>query len=219
MQLPEQAKYYPFRSGRYEINTGYSPLSTNFGNGAQDQNIFQIDNRYFDYIANKQSLSQASPELFIREPDVTIKKLCCQYIRQQLCYEHPETFDCTGSGLNNSLTNKHISYQKEYSLHDLILQVQEDLVIMQREKQNNFNVAGIYLYAPNHWAGPDKFNLDFNQLHEEVPGMEKMRQQGNKILQAAMDKGPYVRFAWGIDLSPELNQHPSINTNHQSNRG
>jgi hypothetical protein len=45
-------------------------------------------------------------------------------------------------------------------------------------------------------------------VHQVVPGMEKLNQQYFKMLQMAVQKGPFFRFAWGISTDTRLNHHP-----------
>src|SRR5690606_24022878 len=47
------------------------------------------------------------------------------------------------------------------------------------------------------------------QVHEPVPGMEKVIQHYPKLLANIVNtKGPYTRFAWGIATDTRLNHHP-----------
>ena len=53
--LPSPARYFPPRTGRYDVAPGLKPLGTPFGNGAADGRMFQIDTAFAEFRQNKQA--------------------------------------------------------------------------------------------------------------------------------------------------------------------
>ena len=54
MALP---RYFPFMHGVYDVKAGITALSKDFGNGAVDQQVFQIDEQFEVYRAAKRAAS------------------------------------------------------------------------------------------------------------------------------------------------------------------
>ncbi len=78
----------------------------------------------------------------------------------------------------------------------------------------NFQVQTTVLqhcnYLPqNHWSPGVKIGGTFNEIHDPVPGMQKVMDNHVKMLQLLFKKGPFTRFAWGIAKDDRLNHHPS----------
>jgi hypothetical protein len=71
-------------------------------------------------------------------------------------------------------------------------------------------IVALHLCAPSHWRAEDKIGRSFADAHAPVPGMERSRQTGaaRALMDAAVHRGPWVRFAWGITGDDRLNHHP-----------
>src|SRR5206468_2092864 len=48
----------------------------------------------------------------------------------------------------------------------------------------------------------------FFEIHRPVPGIDKVNQAARSYIEAAIGKGPYVRFVWGFATDRRLNHHP-----------
>ena len=53
MSTRDQNCYFPLQKGRYEVTAGLYPLGTDFGNGHDDNLIFQIDANFPRYREEK----------------------------------------------------------------------------------------------------------------------------------------------------------------------
>lgn len=77
------ACYFPLKTGVYEIMPGLFPLSEGFGNGAIDQQIFQIDDQFGHYHLAKSSARRENVSKYFqtsdfpdeRRPDLCLHKL------------------------------------------------------------------------------------------------------------------------------------------------
>ena len=214
-------KYLPFLNGVYSTAPGLVPVSRN-GEG-KDQFIFQTDDFYSQYIENKLACRNENISKYYLEenaPATTLQQVN-NYMVQQLQKEHPTYFDYSETGsqaiLINLQTRKLLQWDKfsmepdssDYrSLFDaLCCQVQEDVAICQLQDEKDW-LAAIHLCSPNHWAPADKIGRPFNAVHAPVPGMEKTMPHYFKMLQSAVQKGPFTRFAWGIATDNRLNHLP-----------
>ncbi|GAO44663.1 heme-dependent oxidative N-demethylase family protein [Flavihumibacter petaseus] len=214
-------KYLPFLTGHYSTAPGLLPIHRQ--EHAADQLIFQIDQQYSAYRANKLCCREENIHKYYIERDCRLETMRAvnEYLVYQLQYEYPLLFDFT-TGRNDSLltnlnTGEIIRWRTAtmelegsayVSLFDaLCSQVQEDLAICQLTEARDW-LAAIHLCAPNHWSAADKIGKPFDAVHAPVPGMEKTMPSYFKMLQSIVDKGPFTRFAWGIGTDYRLNHHP-----------
>jgi hypothetical protein len=244
MQITDEpAFYFPLANGRYEVAAGLHRLEKDFGNGPVDQQIFQFDKTFPQYHDNKQACRQERLSKFYQEKDFPYEsqKAVSQYLVEQLCREHPDKFithgDKTHLELDCLLTGERLIFSKDYQLVEttglssntpytatldaIANQVQEDLSVVQLTEDGGNYIAALHLCSPNHWAAEDKIGQSFIEAHGAVPHMEKLNQQSAKLLPSILDKGSYVRFAWGISTDTRLNHHPDtvgdIGVNHRQN--
>ncbi len=188
-----------------------------------DQFVFQIDGQYDDYITNKHSCRKEDIHKYYVEAALypgTAAAINHQIVHQ-LTTKYPNDFILATNQEHPILLNKrtgetlqwkddwiHIDHPVYMNLFDaLCTQVQEDIAICQLEDEKDW-LAAIHLSSPNHWAPAEKIGRPFSAVHAIVPGMEKLNQQYFKMLQTAVQKGPFFRFAWGIATDTRLNHHP-----------
>jgi hypothetical protein len=84
----------------------------------------------------------------------------------------------------------------------LCCQVMEDIAVVacgQRDSGDD-RIVALHLCAPSRWRAEDKIGRSFAEAHAPVPGMERSRQTSaaRALMDAAVHRGPWVRFAWGI---------------------
>jgi len=232
-RLPPPARYRPWLSGRYETGPGLRRLDSDQGNGAADTRIFQLDRDWDGYIEAKHRARAEALDKYVAmdlAPEEQIA--CCRHVIDILLREHPRLFaweDTPEGGILSCMLSgqrlyldpacrlqhvggaRHVPYVS--TLDALACQVQEDLVLV-RLGGGGDSVCALHVCFPNHWAPADKLGRDFAALHAPVPGMERTRQRGPALLQAALKKGPYVRFAWGLATDTRLNHHPEPPPGH-----
>jgi len=222
------AFYFPLHNGRYEVKPGFFPFSADFGNGQQDSRLFQIDKTFPHYRKNKLTARNESLGKYICQstPGLSFPAVN-QFILNSLCQEHPDyfLFNPRHQALDCKLTdeqlvfdlNSELDYEQSRLCTDkpyinswdaLAMQLQEDLAIMQVNTQGQGKLLALHLCAPNHWAATDKIGKDFLSIHQSVPGMERINQRANEINLATLNKGPFIRFAWGLATDTRLNHHP-----------
>jgi dimethylamine monooxygenase subunit A len=205
------------------LDGGYStaPGLTAMGKVApEEQFVFQIDEQYDDFIENKRRCRRERlnkyylEEKFYPETAAAVNRL----LVHRLGVEYPGQFRPQGPCvLHNKRTGEMIRWGDDWinvqdgrytSLFDaLCSQVPEDIAVCQLERTSDW-LAAIHLSSPNHWAAGDKIGKPFGEVHGPVPGMEKLNQHYFKMLDTAVRKGPFIRFAWGIATDKRLNHHP-----------
>ncbi len=179
-----QAFYAPWRRGVYDVRPGLVPFGTDFGNGESDQRLFQIDEHFDRYLENKERALKLWPNSHCLESNL------------EPAVRHAA--EC--------LMRRHLGVDKG-GLEDLMLQVQEDIAIVATEGLRDW-LAWACVCSPSHWAPEAKIGRSFFDVHKPIPGFEKVNQASAGLVNAMVSKGPFVRFVWGLESSPELNCHP-----------
>lgn len=214
-------KHLPFLDGKYSVAPAL--LASKKTEGVADKKVFQIDERYAAYIANKKACREEDIYKYYFEKNLDRETLVRvnQLIAEQLIKEYPEHFHLQQQNDNylftNKLTNEILKWKNDWieiesqtyvSLYDaLACQVQEDFAICQLQGNKDW-MAALHICSPNHWEPAEKAGRPFDAIHTIVPGMEKTMPHYFKMLQLVVNKGPFTRFAWGIATDDRLNHHP-----------
>ena len=216
-RLKPQASFLPFLSGRYEISTGFTkPV----GAGDNDR-LIQIDDNYAEYTKQKLAARNEDTDDYVVLPAVETIHYAAAFntLLMQACLDQPQWFHACNNTCINQLNNSEFAapgldpdtnhaYARQ-QFDELCMQLQEDVVLMQRNTAGEYQAVALHLCLPNNWSARQKANATFQRLHAHVPGMENLNSKGDSILLAAAGKGPYIRFAWGIYPDRHLNMHPA----------
>jgi hypothetical protein len=189
-----------------------------------DNRIFDIDDEYQSYIDNKNNCRrELDKHLCTHEFSYEVEFEACVWIAHELARSYPTYFSIDESESEFSLQNKRtdttVSWNRERfqrperfrSLFDALShQVQEDLAIFRLDRDTGRDwLAAIHLCSPNHWDPREKVGRPFPEIHQPVPAMERTISQYKPMLQSVISKGPFARYAWGIDTDAKLNHHPA----------
>ncbi len=244
--LPAPARYFPLEKGVYEVVAGLRALGTDFGNGAADNRVFQIDEEFPRYRKNKLECRAERLGKYYATADYapTVERAATSFLVNRLTREYPQlfSFDKQANGvsaLHCALTSEELIFDREMRLVEargaedvdggeggddesvavvppyasafdaLCSQVPEDVAVVSRAPDGTDHLAAIHLCSPSHWAAEDKIGKDFRFIHAPVPGIERIDQTSDALVDAMIRRPPYVRFAWGIAANERLNQHPS----------
>lgn len=235
-RLPDPARYDPSSDGRYEVKVGLHKLDTDFGNGTADTKVFQLDNQWPHYrkqkvLARRERFNKyiCAEGLSPRARKALIKVLLTRLSRDYPQWFYLEQHPGAGWALYCKLTNEtlHFSLDLNYqgtqvrggkecsptpaytsALDALACQIQEDLAVVQVEADGRDRLTALHLCFPNHWSAQEKLGGNFAAVHRPVPGMEKISARSRRLLQSLTQRGPFVRFAWGLATDTRLNHHP-----------
>jgi hypothetical protein len=225
--LPEPAYYFPPKQGRYEVSPGLFRLGTNFGNGAADTHLFQIDREFSRYRANKLACRAERFSKYVCKADCAprLTAAAARLMRMRLAAEYPALFIRQekpegGHTLNCTLTGETLVFDSAMNLTEaageayadafdaLCCQVPEDIALVQRTPDGGDYIAALHLCAPSQWAAEEKIGKSFVATHVPVPHFEKVSAAAGPLQERVMERGPFVRFTWGIEFNDRLNQHP-----------
>ncbi len=219
-QLHRNAAFYtPFDNGIYQVTAGLHKHPTNFGNGIMDNHTFQIDSLFPQYHNAKLACRTERITKYVQQHNLSedIQHQIAQYLITTLTTEYPHYFQQHNNTLNCTLTQETIHWYnnslltqptKYLSLLDaLASQVQEDISILCKNSHTNW-ISYLHLSYPNHWSTEEKIGKTFQHAHNPVAGFQKANPHIDNLINAIIQRGPYVRFAWGITTDTRLNHHP-----------
>jgi hypothetical protein len=241
--LHQPANYVPLQTGKYDVGPALNAFGQDFGNGDADQKIFQIDNRFFEYRQIKLNARRERLSKYYRTHMLPADVLysIAHFIIERLTLEHPDYFSLKSHSdqeiaLECKLTEETLVFDKQLHFlgtsttsrsprpdyHDaldaLACQVQEDFAIVCKSAFGRDWLGAIHLCMANRWSAEDKIGQPFQQVHKPVAGMQNDTRTAAAMVDAIVNKGPYVRFAWGLTTDSHLNHHPRVQVNHAINR-
>ena len=229
LTLPEPAFYFPLRTGRYETSPNLTRLSeADFGNGSRDRYLFQFDDTFARYRANKQACraEQFGKYICTDDFDPATRRAVTRLFLDRLTVEYPGLYTRTGTAdcetLTCHLTGETLCFDPDtlelidsisiWEYHDawdaLACQVMEDLVVVRRSEGRGDWNAALHLCAPSQWAAGKKVGLSFAATHAPVPGMDWLTRAAPALVQNLIHRPPTVRLGWSIEFDGRLNHHP-----------
>ena len=231
--LPQAASYFPLQDGTYDIGPGLKDFGVDLGNGTTDQQVFQFDENFAACRQVKLDARQERLSKYYRthmlSSDVSTSIL--RFIIERLTLEHPDLFHLSSLSENDialycQLTDETLFFDHKLRLirterngpapspdyHDsldaLACQIQEDLAILSQSPFGRDWLAAVHLCQANNWAAEEKIGQPFQAIHKPVAGMNNSKRDAEAIVNTIVNKGPFLRFVWGLTAEAELNQHP-----------
>ncbi|AIE86414.1 heme-dependent oxidative N-demethylase family protein [Fimbriimonas ginsengisoli] len=217
MDPPAPAIYTPWTKGIYEVAPALRPFGVDFGNGAADQRLFQIDSEFERYAENKRTALRERRGKYARAFRLSreVERATIELIVTRLATDYPERFSAAWEGDHRALLEGDKQWVlpangrgNESAALDLLARlVPEDLAIVSVEDSVDW-VSYLHLCSPSHWAAEEKIGRSFFDVHEPIPGFEKINRVSSGLVDAMVNKGPWVRFVWGVESDDRLNHHP-----------
>jgi len=227
----EPALYFPPSTGAYDVKPGLVAFGTDLGNGEVDRQVFQIDANYVRYRTAKLHARRERLSKYYQVSRYSRAQAAAlaAFVAERLAMEHPDLFvlrawgkqrqlNCRPSGeelhfdgdwqLSGQVQNPDGGPQYASALDALCCQLQEDLAVICRRGDCENWLAALHLCFPHHWAAEEKIGKDFAAVHAPVPGMQRTNSRSSDLVDAMIDRGPYVRFVWGLSTDERLNHHP-----------
>jgi hypothetical protein len=209
--LPATPRYRPFHKGVYTTTPSLFPLGTDFGNGVLDTLALQFDSGTSALIANKQLIQTYRPLVLLSDLSLPVANAAIQ----QLAAEREQTQRALGVHYASTIAGdepwSNTALPLDQRLEALTLSVAEDIAIVEIDPTGNDRNAFMSIAAPSRWAPEDKIGRSFIATHLPVPNMEKTLAVASKLQQMLLERGPFVRFTWGISTTAALDTHPSVN--------
>lgn len=218
-------RYFPIERGLYEVGPGLKNLGVDLGQGDFDKKIFQIDSQFSVARENKLQCLKEDPSKYILRHELpkSSEAQVASAILQLFLREYPEYFKLSPDQrqLECLKTKDLLRFDDHFELLDyqgpagpkslldaLMLQVQEDLAITRRTDPETDFLAYLNLCSASHWSPADKIGKNFFKVHASIPGSEKLIKASKNLVEAMINKGPFVRFVWSFVTDTRLNHHP-----------
>lgn len=240
------AIYFPIERERYEVAPGLKPLGFDFGNGSTDAKVLQLDREFGRYQGEKtaarredinkyylvSALSTEARAAVIRKllalmtgeyPQIfELRELPAERLNLR-CNHTLQTLSFTRIGELLEIDGDLPSPKYADAIDALMNQLQEDVAVVSvapRGDAANW-LSLLHVSLPSHWAPGEKIGRDFASFHAPVPGFERMAMVQQQLVDAMINKGPYVRFVWSFVTDTRLNHHPTapVGTNVEIWRG
>lgn len=225
--LRSPAHYFPPRGGRYEVSPGLQRLGASFGNGEADAYLFQFDSEFPRYRENKlaaRAERHGKYSLQERPLHTPVLEAATRLMARRLYTEQPDIFSwqsdinalfCRLTGEELSMDGQTVTQGNSVvsppyvNLFDaLCCQVQEDVAIVRRTGEGGDVLTALHVCAPSRWAPEEKIGRSFGAVHAPIPHFEKVAAAAAPLQARVMERGPLVRFTWGIEFDDRLNLHP-----------
>jgi dimethylamine monooxygenase subunit A len=221
------ARYFPLAHGRYDVAPGLSRFGKDFGNGAADRHIFQLDRSFDHYRRLKLAARQERLGKYFQARDFrpAVARAVTGFILDRLTREHPQAFVRSDGTLSCQLTRESLTFDPDLNLiatdpsvaanppyadafDALASQVQEDLAVVSTDGDCHW-LSAVHLCFPNSWASEDKVGNTFAAIHEPVAGIEPINRQEAELVRVMVGATDgLLRFAWGVTFDDGLNHHP-----------
>lgn len=231
VSLPPQADYFPIENNRYEVKAGLKILGKQPVEGRIETHFYLIDDHYFDYLAVKREARQENLSKYYVTANLAPELAweATAFVLSRMSDEYPAYFQWDGQVFVNRLLGMTANLDgRAYQVTEVAweeapffpdgfqdpfdlaaCQLQEDLSIISLDPANGRNwLSAIHLCFPGHWSPQEKIGRDFMVVHAPVADIERVNATADKLVDAIIHKGPFIRFVWGIDTDNHLNHHP-----------
>jgi hypothetical protein len=191
--------------GVYEVAPNLRPFGTDFGNGDLDRKLFQFDRERPRYLASKGAALAEDPSKYVARcslhPDLAAA--ASDLIVSKLLEDWPDFVELQG----DSLYFNDVRLSCGLDLDSLCRFLQEDIALVSVEEGRD-RISYVNVCNPSHWLPTEKVGLSFFEAHLPVPGFERVNAASGAMVDAMVNRGPFVRFVWGLESDDQLNHHP-----------
>ena len=208
--LPDIPRYRPFHKGIYTTTPSLIPLGTDFGNGALDATPLQLDKGTAALIANKHQIQTYRPLILMSNVSESVAASAIQQLSDERDIAQTAVGDVYPGMPQLHDVWRETTSALESRFTALSLAIGEDIAIVEIDSEGNDRNALMSIAAPSRWAPEEKIGRSFVATHTPVPHMEKTLAVAAKLQQMLLERGPFVRFTWGISTTPALDTHPSV---------
>ena len=193
--LPSPRLHTPWLRGGYDVAPNLRPLG--------EERAFEFDTLWSRVRANKELLLPG--RVLRHECDPEVSEAVVHRLASRLAREWPSLFELDG-GLDCLLNGERVPLSAE-GLDTLAMNLPCDLAIVRRDGAQDWN-AYLHVCAPSHWRPETKIGRSFVASHEPVPHFERVNRAAKGLVGAMVERGPWVRFVWGMETDSELDHHP-----------
>ena len=198
--------YFPVSPTPLRMLPRLQPFGRDCGNPAQDRLFFQLDEEFEAYRHAKISATRPggrAPRERLRvqspgERERGAHRAILAWIDRTLASEYPSRFP--------PARDRPTEIRKCWDA--VALDVQEDLVAVQRTPAGTDAVIAVHVCFPSGWRPETTAGWDFRRIHKPVPQFADHPDTARSLADAMIERGPYVRFVWTVCADDFLDHHP-----------
>lgn len=185
--------YFPVRPEALRLLPGLFRFGTDFGNGEADHRFFPRDDTTARYLAEKVRVLAAFP--------ARDASMAADEADQRALAAAAEWFESTLSREGELVAAA--------APFDEVGQVLvEDFVVLRRAADHTDRVLRVHVCFPSGWRPEHLLGQSFAQIHARIPAIDAVLKKSRSLVDAMVERGPYVRFVWTITADDELDHHP-----------
>lgn len=185
--------FFPVKPEPLRMQPGLFRFGTDFGNGAADQRFFPRDDTTERYLSEKRRVLAAFPG---RSAHVVTTP------------SQERAVDAARDWFARALAHEGEHAAARAPLERLGTELVEDFAILQRDDAGADRVIWINVCFPSGWRPERVVGQSFAQIHGVIPGIAAVLAKSRSLVDAMVERGPYVRFVWTITADDELDHHP-----------
>lgn len=180
------------------MRAGLHRFGTDFGNGEWDARYFQpVDE---STLAEKRRVLVAHPDRIVLSTRPVDGATCTEvlgWMRETISQELGTQVAHDGS--------------LEEQVRGVSTCIGEDFVVLGCEDAGvDARVRLVSVGFPSGWAPEKIIGQSFLEVHAPVPDFHAVAERADSLVNAMIEKGPYVRFIWTVTSDAELDHHPNV---------
>jgi hypothetical protein len=179
------------------MEAGLSRHGSDFGNGAADRLFFQVDAELARYLAAKRAVPPSRHAVLMRDAaERAIHPTVLGWMLDTLAHEHPVQRAALAADAAD------VDYGAIAGV------VQEDFAVLRRRDDGGSDAIAVHVCAPSGWCPERIHGASFAAIHGPVPAFAKDPRAERSMVDAMIERGPYVRFVWTVTADRHLDHHP-----------
>lgn len=192
-----KARYFPVLPSPLRMMAGLNRFGCDFGQGARDQQFFQLDGERAHYLAAKRQAPAERRVLGDEQGAAAARAAALAWMRETLAREAPHVLE--------ECARDHAAADE---LDALARALQEDFCVMCAGADFEGSAALIDVRFPTGWRPERQRDASFQAIHGPVPGFAKHESAAKSMIRSMVERGPFVRFVWTLCPDQQLDRHP-----------
>ena len=198
--MSSKARYFPVSPKPLKMSAGLHRFGTDFGQGARDQQFFQLDSERGRYLAEKRAAPLRRRVLVDGDAGAAeARGAALAWMRSTLALEAPHV-----------LVEAARDTGARDELDALARALPEDFCVLCAGVNDAGSTALIDVRFPSGWRPERLAGADFEHIHRPVPGFPGTARAAQSMVRTMVERGPFVRFVWTMCPEDRLDQHPEV---------
>jgi hypothetical protein len=192
------------------MEAGFSPLGTDFGNGARDALLFQRDEEWARYREAKEEVDVERHWAYAHTQEH--RTLHARALRWLVSTQARELNASPSLSLLSTLERLERGLEEptegelKSAYHELALNAQEDLALLAEAPRSELIMGHVCM--PSFWSPEHIKGASFYEIHKPVPGFPRDERVAERLGSVIATRGPLVRFVWTLTNDDRLDHHP-----------